>query len=157
MNTSFCITHPKGIICQVVTIWALTWFIRYIYYWNSQFLNNVIFIKAKFLHHPLPLGDLSWFWLPCLDSSIFLLSKYSVLQSFNLEYTWCRLYLLVGYIYFLSLVKNCFRLLFRFYGVQRHFQQYFSYIVVVSFIDGGNQSTQWKPTTCRKSSTNFII
>jgi hypothetical protein len=25
------------------------------------------------------------------------------------------------------------------YGVQHHFQQYFSYIVVVSFIDGGNQ------------------
>jgi hypothetical protein len=24
------------------------------------------------------------------------------------------------------------------YGVQRHFQQYFSYIVVVSFIDGEN-------------------
>jgi hypothetical protein len=34
-----------------------------------------------------------------------------------------------------------------------HFQQYFSYIVAVSFIDGGN----WrKPPTCRKSLTNFI-
>jgi hypothetical protein len=30
------------------------------------------------------------------------------------------------------------------YGVQRHFQQYFSYIVVVSFIGGGNQSIQKK-------------
>jgi hypothetical protein len=28
------------------------------------------------------------------------------------------------------------------YGVQRHFQQYFSYIVAVSFIGGGNQSTK---------------
>jgi hypothetical protein len=28
------------------------------------------------------------------------------------------------------------------YGVWRHFQQYFSYIVVVSFIDGGNLSTR---------------
>ena len=28
------------------------------------------------------------------------------------------------------------------YGVQRHFQQYFSYIVGISFIGGGNQSTQ---------------
>ena len=37
------------------------------------------------------------------------------------------------------------------------FQQYFSYIVAVSYIGGGNQSTQWKPTTCRKSLTNFII
>ena len=27
------------------------------------------------------------------------------------------------------------------YGVSHHFQQYFSYIVVVSFIGGGNQST----------------
>jgi hypothetical protein len=31
------------------------------------------------------------------------------------------------------------------------FQQYFSYIVVVSFISGGNQSTRRKPPTCCKS------
>jgi len=37
------------------------------------------------------------------------------------------------------------------YGVWRHFQQYFSYSVVVSFIDGGNKSTRRKPPTCRKS------
>ena len=38
------------------------------------------------------------------------------------------------------------------YGVYCHFQQYFSYIVAVSFIDGGN----WrKPPTCRKLLTNF--
>ena len=42
------------------------------------------------------------------------------------------------------------------YGVLRHFQQYFSCIVVVSFIGGGNQSTWRKPPTCRKSLTNFI-
>jgi hypothetical protein len=41
-------------------------------------------------------------------------------------------------------------------GVQRHFQQNFSYIVAVSFIGGGNWSTQRKPLTCRKSLTNFI-
>ena len=28
---------------------ALTWFIRYIYYWNLQFLNNVFINKAKVL------------------------------------------------------------------------------------------------------------
>ena len=39
------------------------------------------------------------------------------------------------------------------YGVQRHFQQYFSYIVVVSFIGGGNRR---KPPTCLKTLTNFI-
>ena len=39
------------------------------------------------------------------------------------------------------------------YGVQRHFQQYFSYIVACSFIGGGNRR---KPPACRKSLTNFI-
>jgi len=37
------------------------------------------------------------------------------------------------------------------YGVSRHFQQYFSYIVAVSFIGGGNRCTQRKPPTNRKS------
>jgi len=36
------------------------------------------------------------------------------------------------------------------------FQQYFSYIVAVSFISGGNWSTRRKPPACRKPSTNFI-
>jgi hypothetical protein len=42
------------------------------------------------------------------------------------------------------------------HGVQRHLQQYFNYIVAVSFIGGGNRSTRRKPPTCRKSLTNFI-
>jgi len=33
------------------------------------------------------------------------------------------------------------------------FQQYFSYIVAVSFIGGGHRSTRWTPPTCRKSLT----
>jgi hypothetical protein len=37
-----------------------------------------------------------------------------------------------------------------------HLKQYFSYIVAVSFIGGGNRSTRRKPPTCRKSLTNFI-
>jgi hypothetical protein len=41
------------------------------------------------------------------------------------------------------------------YGVLQHFQQYFSYIVAVSFIGGGNRSTRRKPPTCRKLLTNF--
>ena len=41
-------------------------------------------------------------------------------------------------------------------GVKRHFQQYFSYIVAVSFIGGGNQRTRSKPPICRKSLTNYI-
>jgi hypothetical protein len=44
------------------------------------------------------------------------------------------------------------------YGVQRLFQQYFSYnIMVVKFFGGINQSTWRKPLTCPKSMTNFII
>jgi hypothetical protein len=35
-------------------------------------------------------------------------------------------------------------------------QQFFSYIVAVRFIGGGNRSTQGKPPICRKSLTNFI-
>ena len=35
-------------------------------------------------------------------------------------------------------------------------QQYFSYIVALSFTGGGNRSTRRKPTTCRKSLTKFI-
>jgi hypothetical protein len=34
-------------------------------------------------------------------------------------------------------------------------KKYFSYIVVVSFIGGGNRSTRRKQPTCRKSLTNF--
>ena len=42
------------------------------------------------------------------------------------------------------------------YGVQCQFEQYFSYIVAVSFIGGGNRSIRGKPLTCCKSLTNFI-
>ena len=40
--------------------------------------------------------------------------------------------------------------------VNATFQQYFSYIMVVSFIHGGNRSIERKLPTCRKSLTNFI-
>jgi len=42
------------------------------------------------------------------------------------------------------------------YGVQRHFQQYFSDIVAVCFIGGGRRSTRRKLQICRKSLTNVI-
>jgi hypothetical protein len=41
-------------------------------------------------------------------------------------------------------------------GVYRHFQQYFIYIVAVSFIGGENWNARRKSPTCRKSLTNFI-
>ena len=42
------------------------------------------------------------------------------------------------------------------YGVERHSQQYFCYIIAVCFIGGGNRNTQRKPPTCRTTLTNFI-
>jgi len=36
-------------------------------------------------------------------------------------------------------------------------QQYFSYIVAVSFIGGGNQSTRRKPLTCHKSLYHIML
>jgi len=41
----------EGVIRQMVSASALTWFIRYISYWNLQFLNNVVINKTKV---PLP-------------------------------------------------------------------------------------------------------
>ena len=40
-------------------------------------------------------------------------------------------------------------------GAQRHFQQYFSYILAVSFIGSGNQSTRRYLLTFRKLLTNL--
>jgi hypothetical protein len=47
--------------------------------------------------------------------------------------------------------------IFRIICVKRHFKQYFSHVITVSFIDGGKSSAMWKPPTCFKSLTNFII
>ena len=67
------------IIRHVVSVSALTWFIRNIYYWNIQFLNNVIIIKTKVLL-PQASMDMSDF-----DYSVFLLQKYVflVIRVFN--------------------------------------------------------------------------
>ena len=42
-------------------------------------------------------------------------------------------------------------------GVKRRFQQYFSYIVAISFIGGGNRSTRRKPPTCRTDKVYHIL
>ena len=41
-------------------------------------------------------------------------------------------------------------------GVSRHFQQYFSYIMAVSYIGEGNRRIRRKQTICHKSLINFI-
>ena len=85
---------PEGIIRSVVGASALTWFIRYIYYWNLQFLNNVIINKTEVL---LPqIGDLiSRFCLSRLDPLVLLLPitlNYLAFQSFDFQCTWWRLF-----------------------------------------------------------------
>jgi hypothetical protein len=42
------------------------------------------------------------------------------------------------------------------FGVQRHFQQYFSYIMATSFSGGRSRSTRREPPTMRKQLVNFI-
>jgi hypothetical protein len=42
------------------------------------------------------------------------------------------------------------------YCVQRHFQQYFSYIMATSFSDGRNRSTRREPPAMGKPLVNFI-
>jgi hypothetical protein len=42
------------------------------------------------------------------------------------------------------------------YGVSGHFQQYFSYIVVVSFIGGGSRRTRRESPTMGKQLVSFI-
>jgi hypothetical protein len=68
---------PQGIIRPVVSASALTWFIRYIYYWNFQFLNNVIINKTKVL-------------LP--QAYVTLADYYLAFQSFDVVRTWWRLF-----------------------------------------------------------------
>jgi len=68
-------------------------------------------------------------------------------KAFNVRVTGSLLFLIE-----MKKMQNVFCCFY--YGVKRHYQQYFCYIKAISFIGGGNQS---KPQTCRKSLTNFII
>ena len=43
------------------------------------------------------------------------------------------------------------------FGVQRHFQQYFSYIMATSFSGGRNRSTRKEPPIMGKQLVSFII
>ena len=47
--STFLLLSLDRYLRPVVSVSALTWFIRYIYYWNLQFLNNVIIDKTKVL------------------------------------------------------------------------------------------------------------
>jgi hypothetical protein len=60
---------PQGCHLPSSQCSAMTWFIRYIYYWNLKFLNNVIINQTKFL---LPQTYVTW---ACLGPLILLLPK----------------------------------------------------------------------------------
>jgi hypothetical protein len=60
---------PGWIIRPMISASVLTWFIRYIFYRNLHFLNHVIITKIKM--SSLGIGDLSRFWLACVDPLAF--------------------------------------------------------------------------------------
>ena len=67
---------------------------------------------------------------PVLCGSLFVFCLFLLVITFSV----------ILMIYFCVIFKHFTNL--QSYGVKRHFQQYFSYIVEVSFIDGGNRSTR---------------
>ena len=78
---------------SVVSTSALPWFIWYIYYWNLQFLNNVIINKTKVLlplRHRWPQPILAILVRPFGFIAPKTLN-YLAFQSFDFERTWWRL------------------------------------------------------------------
>ena len=50
----------KGIIRPAISVSTLAWFMRYIYYWNLQFINNVIIIKTNVLLPHVTFSDFDY-------------------------------------------------------------------------------------------------
>ena len=96
------------------------------YHWNQCHLCVDI--------HMLPLKQGEWLWIN---------------SSKNMWFSHYKSYFYPKRDHYWYLPKSLF------FGVWCHFQQYFSYIVAVSFI-GGNRSTRRKPLTCRIAVTRFI-
>jgi len=73
------------------------------------------------------------------------------------EYVLCRNHILVSIHLKMSMINKIFIVYQHRIGhrnvILHHFQQYFSYIVAVSFIGGGNRR---EPPICCKSLTNLI-
>ena len=149
------IINPRGVPSThpVVSASTLTWFIRYIYYWNLQFLKNEIIIKTKVLL-PTP-GNISWFWLsywvtlvnsdypietlwlPCSQR---LLHFYLSFQSFNLERTYWWLF--HQHVMYTILISTCLinEIFYQIYVVKIiRFLRYvllsgFCYVIMLLFI-----------------------
>ena len=81
----FAFYYSFILMCHLLHVFfAPIWFIRSIYYWNVNFLNEVI-IKLKFSSLRWPL----WFWLSCLGPLVFLLTV--KLFSFPIFLLWAYL------------------------------------------------------------------
>jgi hypothetical protein len=65
----------------VVSVSAVTWFVRYIYYWKLLFLNNIIINKTT--HSGI--CALSRFWLSGLSPLVLLLPKRLITWLSNLS------------------------------------------------------------------------
>ena len=122
-------------------------------FWNR---NNSLFVLKRFkVYFMFMILKLKWQNHLCINYSLYICTSYvSQKQHYcvPIRRVCCR-------------VKSTFNTLYKsnrgdldglYYGILRHFQQYFSYIVAVSFIGGGNRSTWRKPPTCRESLTNFF-
>ena len=88
----YLVLDPEVMIHPVVSVSALTRFIRCIYFWNLQFLNNLIIIKAK---DPLPQAYMTLSDFGCPGWSLWYYCSqecwdYLVYQSFDFEHTWWR-------------------------------------------------------------------
>ena len=131
-----------------VLFWFITLWLRHVIvrpffifdYMNSLSHLCVAMFPASLLDH-----DLHWFGLYCasiLLMAILLQAMFTIVFEAPIHNNvYCAS----------SLRKEC-----QGCSAYHHVQQYFSYIVVGSFIVGWNRSTQRKPPTCRRSLTNFI-
>ena len=93
---SGCPTCNAGTNHPVVSVWSLTWFIRYIYYWILQFLTNVVLkaIRPSYKARPTLWSSLklaisstfrsSQFLTPPLSTHFPVHSHTSVIISFNM-------------------------------------------------------------------------
>jgi hypothetical protein len=69
----------EAIIRLIVSASARTWFIRYIYYWNLQFLSNAIINKTKVLLQQVGIDELNRCWLYCLGPLVLLLPPFLII------------------------------------------------------------------------------
>ena len=132
---------------------SIIWFVKYLQYFASEHymiceVSAVLCIRALYDLWTICRGlhkNITWLVDFCIRALYCLWSISRALLLNIIQFVSAELWTLFPYVPGWLV-----------YGANFHFQQYFCYIVAVSFIVGGIQSTQRKPSTCRKSLTNFI-